>query len=102
MAKPLMPVACHATSWLVPVATSMCLASTMEAEPLFLSIIGGPKSGKSYLLAAMTWQLRKRLFKSFAIAFNDADTVTNQQLNDYEATLFLAEDTEKARRYFQD
>src|SRR3954453_3880620 len=32
--------------------------SMMEIEPLFLSILGAPASGKSYLLTAMTWQLR--------------------------------------------
>lgn len=69
--------------------------SAIEAEPLFLSIIGGPKTGKSYLLASMTWSLRKQLPSGFAVAFSDADTVTNQQLNDYEATLFLPEDPEK-------
>lgn len=69
--------------------------SAIEAQPLFVSIIGGPKTGKSYLLAAMTWELRKRLPTAFAISFNDADPVANQHLNEYEATLFLAEDPEK-------
>ena len=69
--------------------------STIEAEPLFLSIVGGPKTGKSYFLAAMTWELRKRLPGAFAIAFSDADTVSNQQLTDYEESLFLPEDPEK-------
>ena len=69
--------------------------SAIESEPLFISIIGGPKTGKSYLLAAMTWELRKRLPSAFAVAFNDADAVANQHLNDYEATLFLPEDPEK-------
>jgi hypothetical protein len=69
--------------------------SAVEAEPLFLSIVGGPKTGKSYFLSAMTWELRKQLPSSFAIAFGDADTVSNQQINEYEATLFLPEDPEK-------
>jgi len=60
--------------------------SAIEAEPLFLSIVGGPKTGKSYLLSAMTWELRKRLPASFALAFSDADTVNNQHLNEDEAT----------------
>jgi hypothetical protein len=69
--------------------------STIEAEPLFMSIIGGPKTGKSYLLSAMTWELRKRLPSAFALSFNDADPVANQHLNEYEATLFLPEDASK-------
>ncbi len=34
-------------------------APMMEMEPLFLSILGAPASGKSYFLTAMTWQLRR-------------------------------------------
>jgi hypothetical protein len=69
--------------------------SVLEADPLFLSIIGGPQTGKSYFLASMTWELRSKLPAAFAVAFSDADTVTNQQLNDYEATLFLPEDPDR-------
>jgi hypothetical protein len=69
--------------------------SVLEADPLFLSIIGGPQTGKSYFLASMTWELRSKLPAAFAVAFSDADTVTNQQLNDYEATLFLPEDADR-------
>lgn len=69
--------------------------SNIEADPVFLSLVGGPKTGKSYLLSAMTWQLRKRLPVEFALVFNDVDTETNQHLNDNEATLFLAEDPDK-------
>ena len=68
--------------------------SVLEADPLFLSIVGGPQTGKSYFLASMTWELRSKLPAAFAVAFSDADTATNQQLNDYEATLFLPEDAD--------
>src|SRR5258708_3176566 len=30
----------------------------LETEPLFVSILGGPDCGKSYFLAALTWELR--------------------------------------------
>ncbi len=33
----------------------------LEMEPLFVSILGAPASGKSYFLTAMTWQLRRTL-----------------------------------------
>jgi len=60
----------------------------LEMEPLFLSIFGAPGSGKSYLLAAMTWELRKVLPLNFAMSFSDADPVLNRVLNDYEESLF--------------
>jgi len=69
--------------------------SIVEAEPLFISVVGGPKSGKSYFLASMAWELRRCLSADFGLAFNDADTVANQALNEYEATLFLPEDADK-------
>ncbi len=58
-------------------------------EPLFFSILGAPACGKSYLLASMTWQLRKNLPRDFALSLADADTVSNQSLNEYEEILFL-------------
>jgi hypothetical protein len=67
----------------------------LEMEPLLASIVGGPKSGKSYFLSAMTWELRKRSAADFALVFNDADTVSNQLLNENEATLFLSDDPDQ-------
>lgn len=61
----------------------------LEMEPLFMSIFGAPSSGKSYLLAAMTWQLRQVLSAQFAVSFSDADPTLNQILIGYEKTLFL-------------
>ncbi len=61
----------------------------LEMPPLFLSILGAPGSGKSYLLAAMTWQLRQTLRDRFAVSFTDADPVSNQVLSEYEERLFL-------------
>jgi len=61
----------------------------LEMEPLFLSIFGAPASGKSYFLAAMTWELRKLLGIQFGISFSDADPVANQSLTDYEESLFV-------------
>ena len=66
-----------------------------EAEPLFLSIVGGPKTGKSYFLATMTWELMQAASRRHSLSFGDGDTVTNQYLNDYEATLFLPDDFDK-------
>jgi hypothetical protein len=61
----------------------------LEMEPFFVSILGAPGSGKSYLLSAMSWQLRQVLPRDFAISFQDADLQANAILNEYEQSLFL-------------
>jgi len=63
--------------------------SLTELEPLFLSILGAPASGKSYLLTAMIWQLRDALPSDFGIGFVDADPAANRALNECEESLFL-------------
>lgn len=60
-----------------------------EMPPLFVSIMGTPSCGKSYYLAAMTWQLRQVMPKRFAMSFADADPTSNRMLNSYEEDLFL-------------
>jgi hypothetical protein len=69
--------------------------SLLELEPLFLSIFGAPASGKSYFLAAMTWELRKILPLKFHTSFADADPVLNQQLNEYEESVFSGTSTDE-------
>jgi hypothetical protein len=64
----------------------------LEMEPLFVSILGAPASGKSYLLTAMTWQMRQVLPHHFKVAFTDADPVSNRALNECEESLFLHPD----------
>ena len=66
-----------------------------EAEPLFVSIIGVPASGKSYFLATMAWELRRLLPRDFAISFSDADPLFNRSLHEYEETLFMQNDPDK-------
>ena len=61
----------------------------LELEPLFVSILGAPASGKSFFLTAMTWQLRALLPQAFGIAFTDADPGANRVLNECEESLFL-------------
>ena len=60
----------------------------LEVPPLFVSIVGSPASGKSYFLAAMTWELR-RLLPQGRLTFSDADPVANSALQEYEQTLFM-------------
>lgn len=66
----------------------------LDKPPVFLSIIGAPASGKSYLLTTMTWELRSLMPRAFAFGFADADSTCNQIVNEYERTLFLAADDE--------
>ena len=65
----------------------------LEMEPLFMSVFGAPASGKSYYLAAKTWELRKVLGLRFHLNFADADPAMNQTVNEYEESLFGGEDT---------
>lgn len=67
----------------------------LEMPPLFLSIAGTPSCGKSYFLASMTWQLRRRLPKYFAMSFGDADPVSNKLLNHYEEEQFFNADRDR-------
>ena len=67
----------------------------LENEVTFISIIGSAGSGKSNYLAAMTWELRQRLARDFAIIFSDGDKEANWILNRYEETLFLPDDPER-------
>lgn len=60
-----------------------------EMQPMFISILGSPASGKSYFLAAMSWRLRQTLPKHFAVGFNDADPALNNRLQEYESLQFL-------------
>ena len=67
----------------------------LENEITFISIIGSAGSGKSNFLAAMTWELRQKLAREFAIIFADGDKEANWILNRYEETLFLPDDPDK-------
>ncbi len=67
----------------------------LTAEPFFVSILGTPGCGKSFYLAALTWELRHLLPSRFALSFTDADPAANRVLNAHESSLFLREGTGK-------
>ena len=67
-------------------------AALLNMPPLFMSIVGAPSSGKSYLLASMSWKLRTSLPELFSMRYTDVDATTNHWLNDYEEKLFLQAD----------
>jgi hypothetical protein len=69
--------------------------SLYELEPLFLSIFGAPASGKSYYLAAMTWELRRQLPLCFRLTFSDSDPTMNRSLSDYEEAVFANPESER-------
>lgn len=64
----------------------------VEQPTFFASIFGSPKSGKSYLLAAMTHRLRKTMPAAFALNFGDAAPEANTILHGYEDVLFAGPD----------
>ena len=55
----------------------------LETRPFFISIVGAPASGKSYFLAAMTYQMERMYGEKFHISFTDADPQMNRRLSDY-------------------
>ncbi|NCC50851.1 MAG: FHA domain-containing protein [Spartobacteria bacterium] len=61
----------------------------LDHDPLFMSVVGAPASGKSYFLASANWSLRTTLPHVFRVSFMDVDAVANQWLNDYEEKLFF-------------
>ncbi|GBD35988.1 hypothetical protein HRbin36_01104 [bacterium HR36] len=63
--------------------------AALEMAPLYFSVLGTPASGKSYYLAAMSWQLRRLLPTQFALDFADADPALNVALAEYEKNLFI-------------
>ena len=71
---------CH-----LPVPRILC-----DTWPSVVSIIGTPSSGKSYFLAASTWQAQQKL-ADFNIDFTSADPVATKILGDDQTKLFLNE-----------
>ncbi len=60
----------------------------IELEAVFISTLGAPGSGKSYLLAAMLHQAQDTALRYFQSNFSDVDPVANAVVNDYIQKLF--------------
>lgn len=61
----------------------------LEKRPtIFLSIFGRPRSGKSYLLAAMMRQAKRLLPQKFALGFTEPHPPSNRLVQGYENALF--------------
>ncbi len=60
----------------------------LESRIKFFSIIGTPGSGKSFLLACMTHELRRVMQDKFLLRFFDPDPTFNNALIQYENNIF--------------
>ena len=58
-----------------------------QCEPIFISLLGAPGSGKSFFLASATWSLREQSNR-LPFACIDPDPAANALLHEAEATLF--------------
>ena len=61
-------------------------------NPIFLSVVGSPASGKTYFLTAMMHQLRTELAQSFGYSLHDSDSYDAPAFLEYEKKLFFAGD----------
>jgi hypothetical protein len=61
---------------------------------IIFSMIGGPRTGKSYFLTSLTWQLKQHL-PEFGYSFEDLDVGLNELLLNYQHRFFAAEDVDK-------
>lgn len=62
--------------------------TVLELPPWFISILGTPSCGKSFYLAALSWEMRRLMPSQFGMSFGDTDAAANQVLIDYEQQLF--------------
>ncbi len=67
----------------------------LEMEPLFLSILGAPSSGKSFYLATMIHSAGPMLSQRFRLRFENAAPRGNQMITEYVKTLFDYDDHSK-------
>ena len=79
----------------IPAPDQACPHCRRKLPPGFLdqphhifSIVGAPSSGKSYYLSVLVRILHDALFRSFGVAFRDADPSGNQILNQMVSRLF--------------
>lgn len=56
--------------------------------PIFISVVGAPKSGKSHFLTTMVYQLRRELPFAFGYSWTEADSRDLKVFLDYERALF--------------
>ena len=62
----------------------------LELKPIFFSLLGAVASGKSFFLAALSYQMRRTLPPLFRLAFTDTEPELNRHLSEYEESLIAA------------
>lgn len=60
----------------------------VELEPVFISTLGAPSSGKSYFIAAMIQKAQETAIRHFQANLADVDPVGNEVINEYLSKLF--------------
>ena len=60
----------------------------VELDPVFISTLGAPSSGKSYFIAAMIQKTQEAAFRHFQANLADVDPGGNEVLNEYVNKLF--------------
>ncbi len=64
----------------------------LRQRPMFVSIVGAPRSGKTYFVTAMIHELRRELSRFFQYALQDADSHDVRAFLQYESALFFPAD----------
>ncbi|MCR9115813.1 MAG: protein kinase [bacterium] len=83
----LMGSVCHRTA--CPRCHLVVPQELVEFEPIFVSVVGTPSSGKTCFLTSMSWQLRRNLPKEFLFSFTDADPELNHRIIQNEQMNFM-------------
>ncbi|MDA0660774.1 MAG: hypothetical protein O3C60_18365 [Planctomycetota bacterium] len=85
------------TEMACPRCGNVFIPHLLQMEPLFLSILGAPGSGKSFFLAAMIRELQKTLGSKLNIRFQNSNPLGNRLITEYGTSLFDYSDDESAR-----
>ncbi len=64
----------------------------LRKRPFFISVVGAPRSGKTYFLTSMVHGLRKDLIRYFGLSLNDSDSHEVKAFLEYEKELFYPSD----------
>ena len=67
----------------------------LQRRPLFISVVGAPRSGKTYLLTSIIHCLRKELPRHFGYVLEDSDSHEVNAFLKYERDLFAPSDPSK-------
>jgi hypothetical protein len=64
----------------------------LTRRPYFISVVGAPRSGKTYFLTSMVHGLRKDLVRFLGLTLNDSDSHEVKAFLEYEKELFFPSD----------